>query len=400
MFSKISNYPIGLDISDLSLKFVQLNKIKDVITIQSFSKISLQKDCIESGEIKDKAKVLKAIKTLMNKPKFGKVTSNQVIACLPEPKTFIKLIEVEGDPDDLEDAVISELKKHIPLSIDEIYYDYQVIESSEDEKLVIFGASPKNLVDQYLDLLTEAKLSVLALEIESTAISRSLLLEESPDYSSHKSRNYVIVDIGANRSSVFVYSKNTVLFNVSIPISGRDISDKIAETLKIKSEKADIAKIVCGLDKKKCGGVINNNLSYMIEKLVDRIEDVIQFYYNHFSEYGKLNKILLCGGVANIKNIDKTIEKKTSIKTKVGNAFTNLTKPNGVSVNLSKPSEVFVKNFIETYKLNIDSIQNKGKKTGHLSVNKVCKKSLSIKQDSSITYVTAIGLGLRGIFMD
>ena len=393
MLDKKSNYPIGLDISDLSLKFVQLNKRKDNITIQAFSKISLEKGWIEDGEIKNEKKVLSAIKVLLNNPKFGKISSNQVVVCLPESVTFIKLIKIEGEVADFEEAVICELNKHIPMSIDEVYYDYQIVKDSEEEKLVIFGACPKKVVDQYINLLKEAKLSIMAMEIESMAISRSLLVEENPYFKSKKNKNYIILDIGANRSSVFVYSRNTILFDVSIPISGQDISDKIAKDSKIENDKADLAKIVCGLDGKRCKGVIKNNLSMMTEELVSKVEGVIKYYHNHFSEYGELDEILLCGGGANIQDIDKIMQEKTLINTRLGNAFTNLDKPTQVSINLSKPREIFVRNFIEIHRLDLSSIQKRVSK-------KKDKKFLSVKQDSSITYVTAIGLALRNIFLD
>ena len=57
-----SAYPIGLDISDLSLKLVQLNKVRDRIKIQALSKLSLPKGIIISGEITNKPELIKAIK--------------------------------------------------------------------------------------------------------------------------------------------------------------------------------------------------------------------------------------------------------------------------------------------------------------------------------------------------
>lgn len=391
IFYKKSSYPLGLDISDLSLKFVQLNKIKENIDIQAFSKISLNKGWIQNGEIKNKEKVLISLKALINNPKFGKSSSKQVVSCLPEATTFIKLINIEGEVNDLEEAIIFELNKHIPMSIEDVYYDYQIVKDKQGEKLLLFGACPKNIVDQYISLLQEAGLSVVAMEIESTAISRSLLSEENPNFKERKKKNYVIIDIGANRSSVFVYSGNTILFDVSIPISGQDISDKISKDSKLGDDKADLAKIVCGLDGKKCKGIVKNNLSRMIDKLISKLERVIDYYNSHFLEYGKLDEIILCGGGANIKDIDKKIQKKTSINTRLGNVFTNLHKPNEVSINLSKPNEIFIKNFVEIHKLNIASLP--GSSSGS-------KKVLSVKQDSSLTYSTAIGLALRNIFLD
>jgi Tfp pilus assembly PilM family ATPase len=61
-FSANSTYPLGLDISDLSLKLVQLNKVGNRIKIQALSRLNLPKDTITKGEIKNQAELIKAIK--------------------------------------------------------------------------------------------------------------------------------------------------------------------------------------------------------------------------------------------------------------------------------------------------------------------------------------------------
>ncbi len=375
MLKKTSNYPIGLDISDLSLKAVQLNKKRDIITIQAFNKISLEKGLIENGEIKNQEQIVKMIKTLLGKPKFGHFTSTEVVACLPEPKTFIKLLEIDKTPNKLEDLIVAELNKHIPVEIDKMYYDWQIIKTYSDTQLVLVGASPKYLVKQYLNALKKFRLLPLALEIEAQAISRALLVEENPGYKLAKNKKYGIIDIGAKRSSMFVYAGGTILFNVSMPISGEEITQKIAKTLEIDEKQAELAKIICGLDESKAQGIIKNILADMIKNLIERIKQVLEFYESHFPNYGNLDEILLCGGGASIKGLDKILAEKLSLKVNLGDAFKNINKTNE---NL--------KNFNEQHKLNTSALKNKKGKT------------ISLKQDSSLSYATAIGLALRGIF--
>jgi type IV pilus assembly protein PilM len=219
MFFKRQDYPIGLDISDFSLKFVQLSKKANKIELQSFGKTTLEKGIIENNQIKDMSLFVAKIKELIDKPKFGKITSKRVVVCLPEPKTFIKLIKISREKKLTEEQIGAEIKKYIPMSPDETYYDWQVISRNQEEKTVLVGVSPKIFVDQYIEAMEKAKLSLIAAEIESVAIARALLKEESSS-SIESPKNYGIIDIGANRSSMFVYSKNTILFNISIPISG------------------------------------------------------------------------------------------------------------------------------------------------------------------------------------
>ena len=376
---KKSKYPIGLDISDYSLKLVQLNKKnRDTIEIQAISKVELEKGIISNGEIINKTKTINAIKTLLEKPLKGKISSRDVVACLPETKTYLKLIEIEKSPNELKEIIESEIEKHIPVPLDDIYYDWQIIESNRELDKVLVGVCPKKIVNQYIEIFKEAKLSIVGLEIEAIAISRSLLKEESPKNKKSKYKdNYLIIDIGKKRTSMFVYSKNTPLFTLSLPLSGELITSHIAESLEIDEDQAEKAKIICGLDKTKAKGIIRNILSDTIDNIVDKIDESIDYFNHHFPEKGEIKQIQICGGGSSIKNIDSYISEATSIETIKGNSLTNFN---------SKSQEID-NYFVETYKIKTNF-------TGSGNDS----KSITISQDSKLTYSTAIGLALRNIF--
>ena len=389
-----SIYPLGLDISDLSLKLVQLNKIRDKIKIQAIGKINLPPGIIESGEIKNKPELINAIKKLTSSPKYGKVSSDEVTVCLPESKTFIKLIEVAKSPNSLSEVIGTEIEKHVPMSINEIYYDWQVIENKAEKYQVLIGAAPKNIVNQYTELLDEAKLFPVALEIEPMAICRGLLVEESPSFKKTKkfsnfkstpekikAKNYALIDIGACHTSMIFYAHKTILFTVSIPITGEQITASIAQTLEISKEQAEKAKIVCGLDENKAQGIIKNILEEVIKKLIKKINEAIQFYQSHYAESGPLEEILICGGGANIKNLTDILKEATSTPVRLADAL----------INLAEAKEKFTEILAEKHLFEINLIQKNSRQKN---------KTLAISQNSSLTFTTAIGLALRGIFID
>ncbi|MBI4779236.1 type IV pilus assembly protein PilM [Candidatus Falkowbacteria bacterium] len=385
-----STSPIGLDISDLSLKLVQLDKRRDKIKIQALGKFNLAKGIIVNGEIKNKVELIKAIKKIISNPVYGKISSEEVVACLPESKTFIKLIEVQKSPNALADIIGQEIEKHVPMSLNEIYYDWQVSEELADKYFVLIGAAPKNIVNQYTEMLDEAKLSPVALEIEPISICRCLLKEETlnlkPTMIGNKAKtnanlNYGIIDIGANHTCMIFYSGNTVLFTVSMPISGEEITAKISQTLNLTEEQAEKAKIICGLDENKANGVIKDILADTLKDLTEKIKEAMSFYENYFHQRGPLNKILLCGGGANIPNLEKIISKEFSLEVKLADAL----------ANLSEAKNKFDEIFTEKHTLNLGStkLNSDGK-----------QKNLSIKQNYTTTFTTAFGLALRGIFID
>lgn len=376
--SSPSKYPIGIDISDGILRAVQLKKNGDKIKFQAVSKIDLAKGIFKDGEIMNMDEAAKKIKELIANPTYGKFSSDEVIACLPEPKTFIKLIEIKKTEGELGKMIEEEMENHIPMAVSEIYYDWQAIGVAEDKQKILIGAAPKNIVNQYTELLARAKLSIVALEIEPISICRGLLAEERPKFKKENGGNYAVIDIGAKRSNITVYAKNAILFSFSLPISGNDITAKIARTLKIENGQAGKAKIICGLDETKAQGAVKDILHNMIKQLVGKIKKTFSYYDNNFKDFGPINKIILCGGGANIKDIDRIISEYIKVKTERGNAL----------INLNEDEKTTAKLFSETHNLTIDF--NK-KEDG--------KKYKTI-QDATPSYATAIGLALRGVFVN
>lgn len=168
---------------------------------------------------------------------------------------------------------------------------------------------------------------------------------------------------------------------MSLPISGEEITAKICQALNLTQEQAEKAKIICGLDETKANGVIKDILADTIKNLTAKIKEAIVFYENYFSQRGQLNQILLCGGGANITNLDKIIGQEFPIEVKLADALTNL----------NEAKDKFNEIFMEKHSLDLKTVM----------INQSDKeKNLSIKQNSSATFTTALGLALRGIFVD
>jgi type IV pilus assembly protein PilM len=227
-------------------------------------------------------------------------------------------------------------------------------------------------------LFNELKVSVIALEIEPIAICRSLLVEENNKYKGQRNKNYGIIDIGARRTNMTIYSGNTILLSVSIPISGEKITEIISQQLELSRDQAEKAKIICGLDENKAQGIIKKILAEMIDVLILKIKNILTYYYSHFEENGPINKILLCGGGANIKGLDKIITENILVESVLGDPF----------ANLNEKSEDFKKIFSEIHSIEEKtSSKNKIIIDGHLEQNEI------------LSYSTAIGLAMREIFI-
>lgn len=327
------NFPIpfGLDLSDLSFKIMALKKKtfsnKIGFSLSAYGEASVPSGYFEKGEIVEMEKIAEIIKKLVRKPEFGKIYNPYVISVLPETKSFIKLAEIPiSKEENIPELIKEEIKKDIPISIEEAYVDWQII--SQDSKKNVFkiliGIAPKDIIDDYTLLLKRAGLKPLAFEIESVAISRSLIAFNKKTHE----KGLAILDLGATRSSIIIFDEDTLQYTSSIPIAGQEITNQIAAKLEISSDKAEKIKIACGLDNKKDKKIVTDVIKPFVEELTQKITDVMNFY--QVQNNRKIGEILLCGGGAGLKGLDaflykalNTSDKEEKIKINIANPWVN-----------------------------------------------------------------------------
>lgn len=352
----------GLDINDLSLKIIKLKKQHRGFALASFNEAEIAPGIIEDGVIKKEAALIKVIKLACDTIKGEKIKTKYVVASLPEEKSFLQVIQMpKMTEEELKVAVPFEAENYIPLPLDEVYLDYQIIPTVKDylnylEVLIV--ATPKKIVDSYVSCLKKADLTPIALEVESDAIARALVKKEI------NSPLLVLIDFGENNTNFIIFSGRSTRFTCSIPISSALLTKAIAESLKISFHEAEKMKIEYGLTGKKNSFKAEKVLRAVgpiLEDLTAQIKKYLNFYREHSSyEYllaeKKIDKILFCGGGSELKGLAEFMSRSLDIPVEMGNPLTNF-------------------------------LQKKSLPTGRQAKN-IVKKDL-------ISYTTAIGLALR-----
>ena len=318
----------GLDISDLSLKIIKLKKRGDFLSLASFGETEIKPGIIEGGEIKNEESLAEVIKKAVAEVKGEKLKTKYVIASLPEEKAFLEVIQMPPmKEEEMEKAVYFEAEKYIPLPTEKVYLDAQIVSpvyNHLDHLDVLIAALPKNTIDHYVSSFKKAGLTPLVLEIESQAIARSLIkkgISTAP---------LLLVDLGATRTSFIVFSGYSLRFTSSIPISSQKFTKIISEGLKISPEKAEALKIKHGIGANGEGRKILKSLVPILTELVGQIKKYLDYYQAHSSHEhlppdGKtVEKIILCGGGANLKNLANFLSIELKLPVEPGNPWTNI----------------------------------------------------------------------------
>ncbi len=333
MFKFLNLQPeiFGMDINDLSVKIAKLKRTHGGLNLVSSNEVDLKPGIVKEGIIQDQDALVKTITLACSKVKGEKLGTKYVILSLPEERSFSQIIQMpQMTQQELTKAVPFEAENYIPLAIDKVYLDFEVI--TPHRKVantmhldVLVNAMPKYIIDSYVVCAKAAGLVPCALEIESQAIAR-VLMENGKSQ-----KPTAILDFGGDNASFIIFSGNALRFTASIPFSSKQLTIAIADVLGMKFGQAEELKIKNGLMGKKTkeNDAAIRAMKASLFDFAEKIKKYISFYHGHsshdyFPSDDNIEKIILCGGGANLKGLSEFLLNELKIPVELGNPFTNI----------------------------------------------------------------------------
>lgn len=322
----------GLDLSDLSVKVFQLEREGKEDRIRSYCSVDIAHGNIEDGEIINKEKVVSVIKEAIKKAGPKKINTNKVICSLPESKVFLRIITIpKMSEEEAGEAIKWEMEANIPIPIDQAYFDWQFLDLDSgakegsakpisEKQNVLTVAVSKKIVDDLMEVLGAAGLDVYGLEVESIASARSLIGPKKEK----ESMTALIVDLGAQRTSFIIVTGEIPYFTSSIPFSSEIMDDAIAKSLNLGSQEAEKIKVSQGIEYSKGGNPVFDSVQPLLENLIQEIEKTMDFYGDLLKGSSGIEKIILCGGGANLKGLVPYLAKRLEKEVEIGNPWLNL----------------------------------------------------------------------------
>ncbi len=311
---------LGIDISDLSVKVFQLEKKDNVDKIRSFRREKLEKGWVKNGRIFNKEKLAKTIKQVIKKAGPKKINTKKVICSIPESKSFLRIIKLPLiSKEEAHESIKWEIESNIPLSVEKVYFDWQFLDKKNNQQNVLAAAVAKEVVDDLIDTLEMIGLSVYGIEMETVAMTRSLIASDVK-----MSDSFLIIDIGEEKTSFIIAEGNVPYFTSSIPFSSAGLTDTIAKALKVSESEAEKIKLVKGIEYSTDNQNIFNLVKPLLENLSIEIEKTIDFYQNMSKESRKIQKIIISGGGANLRGLISYLTTRLAREVINGDPWINL----------------------------------------------------------------------------
>lgn len=306
---------VGLDIGSHAVKICQLQRSGKDFQLVALGSAALTPGAVEDGVLQDPDDVARAIAELF---KNLKIKNKRVGISISGYSVIVKKINLEVmSAEELDEYIADEAEQYIPFDIEDVYLDYQVLRSSDEERNdVMLVAAKKEVIDDYLDMLQEQKLTPVLVDVDGFA------LENIWEFVSHDVTNVALVDIGASKMNINIISGGASVLARDVVIGSEQLTDLISRTLEIEFDEAERIK----LGQKEAGESLDE-----LEEIFDQtcthwvleIKKAIDLYMSNNPDQ-PLEKLVLSGGGSKVEGLKEFITTETGLDVITFNPFANM----------------------------------------------------------------------------
>ena len=207
-----------------------------------------------------------------------------------------------------------------------IHTDNLIVEISN-----IYGQ--KSIIENISSAIDLCHLSIDKFIICSEASGVSTLIEDE------RLHGAIVIDLGGNVTSIGVFINNKIIFSDSIPIGGVHITSDIVRGLGTKAEDAEKIKILYGsalsnetdeytkidvpiisdegeiIDQEIPKAMLTAIIKPRIEEIFELVKERLTFLTLSASS---INKVILCGGGANLNNVRELASSYLNTNVRIG----------------------------------------------------------------------------------
>ncbi len=295
----------GIDIGEDSIKLVELRKEKTGIHL---SRVKTLKTGItpsltrteKEGIIEDR------LNEILRDVSVGKAP---LTVATPGLSAFIRYVKLPPvAPSRLQQIVGYEAQQQVPFPLEEVIWDYQILESSgKSETNIILVAIKAEVISNLMNVMGLQGIEPSFIEHRPLAFYNCFRLNEKTE-----GEVKVIVDAGARATDLSIEREGNLCWTRSIRIGGGDITGAIQKAFHISFEDAEKLKKDKGIiylseDEEKSAGEEDRRLWQAMRPVVEEMVAELQrsaSYFHSQLEGGRIDQILLAGGCSRLRNFD------------------------------------------------------------------------------------------------
>lgn len=314
---------VALDISNSSVKALELSGSPDKCRVEAFASGSMQQDATGDSPVTDSAAAGRAIREVV---KRAGTKQKKVAVAVNSSSVITKTINMPAEltEDEIEQQIVYEADQYIPYPVEEVSLDFQILgpaDNDPDMNNILLVACRRETVNAYTAAVEAAGLTIGLVDVETYALQNacSLLTGQMPGGGTDTT--VALLDFGANRTAVNIVSNNETIYTREQDFGGQQLIENIQSHYGMPADQA-----MTKLRNNQLDGAFNQEiLPQFAARMARQIEQSLQFFFSASDAHNNVDQVMIGGGCGMLPEIDRLLEDSLQIPTVTCNPLAGAT---------------------------------------------------------------------------
>ena len=241
---------------------------------------------------------------------------------------IIKKIQLPSMTDaELAESIQWEAEQYIPFDVNEVNLDFQILDAANEgdgggQMEVLLVAAKKDLIDDYVQVITEAGLVPTVIDVAAFAVENAF----EANYDVTPDEIVALVNIGAQVVNINILSRGYPAFTRDITTAGNQYTEEIQKTLSVGFDEAERIKLG-GRKSDDSQDVVPQEVEHAMQSVTETVIGEISRSLDFFSATtadSRISRVVLSGGGANVAGFEKAFHDRTGLPVEIMNPFSRM----------------------------------------------------------------------------
>jgi len=312
---------IGLDIGSSSVKAVEVVPRGNGFELLHLGVAPLPHDAIVEGAFLNASAIADAIREAIAK---SGSKAKHAAAAVSGHSVIVKKISVPAmTAAELEESIRWEAEQYIPFDVNEVNLDFEILQAGDAERPmeVLLVAAKKDLIDDYVNLISEAGLTPSVIDVAGFAVENAF----ETNYGANPDQVIAIVNIGAQTSTINVLAGGVPAFTRDVASGGNQYTAEIQRALSVAFDEAERIKIgergpesqdVVPQEVEQAMRAVTNNLVGEIARSLD--------FFSATAADMRIQRVYLAGGSSRVSGLEAAFKERTGLEVELMNPLARM----------------------------------------------------------------------------
>jgi type IV pilus assembly protein PilM len=314
---------VGLDIGSSSVKVVEVSSHSKGFEVQHLGMARLPNEAIVQGAFLNSGAIVDAVREAIS---TAGIRAKDVATAVSGHSVIVKKISLPAmTSEELEESIRWEAEQYIPFDVNEVNLDFQILSQGADaegQMDVLLVAAKKDLIDDYIHVISEAGLSAAVVDVAAFAVENAFdaNCQHSPG------EMVALVNIGAQVVNINILADGVPAFTRDLSTGGNQYTEEIQKTLSIGFEEAERIKLGgprTNDSQEVVPQEVEHTMRTVTENMVGEITRSLDFFTATAAE-GRIGRIYLVGGGSQVSGLEKAFREKTDVPVEMLNPLTRM----------------------------------------------------------------------------